>query len=200
MNIELLYEVKVDDKIVIKQRPAESFLLQFLQLLDGAMRHAYNTTMGAYQNITDTAGVTKLFGAKAAGVNVAQYFAALSPAGNLTYGIVVGSGNTAPTNTDITMDTVITEGAGAGQLNYQATAFVIAQVVGANVDFILQRAAINNSGGDVTVRESGIRVFSLDSEAGPNTHSLQIIRDVFGDVVVGNLQTITVTYTLMTTV
>ncbi|MBA7698237.1 hypothetical protein ES703_106913 [subsurface metagenome] len=70
--------------------------------------------------------------------------------------IIVGSGDTPVTISDTGLAARINHGAGAGQLSYQ-TATVNASTVSApNCGFIVERAFINNSGAEITVRESGI--------------------------------------------
>jgi hypothetical protein len=77
--------------------------------------------------------------------------------GNDLKGIAVGSNNTAPTPLDYILNTKIANGSGAGQLNYQAqTSSQGTTVVGAVTSFILERIFVNNSAGDVIVREVGI--------------------------------------------
>ena len=113
--------------------------------------------------------------------------------GILTKGIIVGTGTTAPTNTDYVMESPIAHGTGAGELQYQATTYTWADVVGANVDAIITRTFLNGSGGTVTVNEIGI--YCLD------TQSYLELRDVLAaGVDVENGETLTVQYTLRTTV
>ncbi len=72
--------------------------------------------------------------------------------------IVVGSGFAAVTISDYSLGTQIAHGSGAGQLTYQAPTVNESVVSGPNCSFLVERAFVNNSGGDVTVKESAIYV------------------------------------------
>lgn len=93
-------------------------------------------------------------------INGAAVFAYEGLIGDVSKGIVVGSGNVVPTPGDFTL-TLIGQGVGANQLQYQIqTAPIGTTITGANTAFTLQRLMINASGGDVTVNEIGIYCIS----------------------------------------
>lgn len=171
------------------RRVSRSFVQQFLKLLNVHMEHAYGGGHTGPQ-VTDTSNTTRTLTFIAAD----SHLAVDAPEDNDTYGIVVGSDNTAESNTQYVLGTQIADGTGAGQLDYGAHVWIDAQVVGANVDLQIQRTFINNSGGGVTVEECGIYVKSY------NVYFFMIIRDVTGTVTVNDGQTLTVDYTLRTTV
>lgn len=92
--------------------------------------------------------------------------------GGVTSGIILGSGSTTPTPADFVIETLISNGSGAGQLNYQQqTGVQGVQVSGANTSFVFQRLFVNNSAGNVSVRELGLYTFTGGS-------SFLIYRDV----------------------
>lgn len=96
------------------------------------------------------------------------------------YGIVFGSGTNAATPQDYKLQTIITQGNGAGQLNFQAQTSIQAPIaVGANTSFVLQRIATNNSGAPVTVTEQGIYV-QINSSA---SQTICIYRDLDTQIV-----------------
>lgn len=79
--------------------------------------------------------------------------------GDATKGIAVGSGTGAPAPGDYVLGTLIANGSGANQLNYQAQTSIQGAVIsGANTSFILERLFTNNSGGSITVNEIGMFV------------------------------------------
>ncbi len=116
-------------------------------------------------------------------------------AGVDTYGIVVGTGTTAPTNTDYDLDTKIAHSAvgAAGCLNYQADTFVAPTVSGPNVDFDISRTFLNETGSTITVEEVGIIVRNADI----GKYHL-IMRNLSTKVVLDGY-TLTVVYTQRTT-
>ena len=76
-----------------------------------------------------------------------------------TYGIVVGSGNTANVSVKSTMVSLIApipNGTGAGQLTYQATSFGTPSISGNATSWIITRNFVNLSGNTVSVSEVGI--------------------------------------------
>lgn len=79
------------------------------------------------------------------------------PVGSSTSGIVFGTGNTPPATTDYKLGLIIPQGAGSGQLSYQAQSTLSTLAVsGQNTSFSLQRVAINNSGSTITPVEEAL--------------------------------------------
>lgn len=166
--------------------PSHSFLLQFLSLLGG-----YWGGFNASTDVTNTSRACTNGGYMA---NTSYWFNFNATEHTQTHGIVVGinTGVTAESNTNYKLDTIINHGVTSGTLHYGGQQFVIPQVVGSNVDMILSRDFYNQSGGSITVKEVGMYVLA--------GYSFCIVRDVVSDTPVANADTLTVQYTLRTTV
>lgn len=167
--------------------PSHSYVIQLLELFECFFDHKGKSATdvnGAETTILGGGGHLSMTGRVNAGV------------GNDTYGLVVGTnaGPTVEDNENYKLDTKITDGGGAGQLNYQATTFVNARVVGPNVDVDISRVFPNTSGGTVTVKEIGI---ICKNTLGIYYHLL--LRDVVSDEAVLDGYSLTVVYTLRTT-
>ena len=179
-------------------RNSHSFVIQFLQMLQGSMEHAYAGTNSYAMTDTGNTSRTVAIGINS-GVHYSGYHWSLNaPVDGDTYGIVVGTDNTAETNTDYVLGTQIADGSGAGQLDYSSHTWTDAAEVGANVDMYVQRPFINNSGGGITIEETGIYVTVQDS--GATQRYFCIVRDTTGGVTVNDGQTCTVEYLFRTTV
>lgn len=184
VNMELYHQITITDKdgkIVRKTRlkRSKSFVRAFLQIIQSQAWVAIVSIL----DITNTAR----------NINSGT-FVMNAGATVITHGIVAGinTGAAAEANTDYKLDTIIAHGAAAGLLSYGAMGQIAAQVVGANVDYQVNRALLNNSGAAITIKEIGIYVLTINSFC--------IVRDVVADTAVANGQTATVTYTLRTTV
>ena len=167
-----------------KTRACHSLVLAFLQILEVQLYPSSGVS------IKDSSGSDNVT------VDNAASFNAEGGATQVAWGIVVGTGSTPQANDDYVMETLIAHGSGATQLNYGATSKVAAQVVGGNVDFVLQRTFVNGSGGTINVTEFGIY---MSSNTGSGTDYNLGMHDVVGAVAVLNGQTLTVTYTFRTT-
>jgi len=197
-SMELLVRLVVKDSKgrIIKDtgtKPSRSFVIAFLTFISACMRE---TTLNPI-DITNTARIYYATGAF-------QTFLINAGVGGTDRGIVIGSGSTPATNTDYKLETMIAHGSGAGQMTYGAQVVNAAGVVGANVDLVIQRTYTNNSGGDVTINEVGLYnrravAYAPDPPGGACTHCS--IRDVLvSAVIVPNMCSVTVYYTLRTTV
>lgn len=93
-------------------------------------------------------------------------------AGDYNKGILVGTGSTPVNISDYKLETPITHGSAAGQLNHKAVTFDAFQLIGSTARFTLRRQFENLSGGTITVNEVGI--YARDS--GPYDYC--IVRDV----------------------
>ena len=117
-------------------------------------------------------------------------------AGSVAKGIVAGSGINAESLEDFVLQTLITEGAGAGQLNYatqEAHAITYGGLVLTNT---LVRYLNNNSGGDVSINEVGLIASIWIS----NQYPFLVVRDHLGAVVtVPTTGQCKVTYTVQLT-
>jgi len=189
-TLELLKRLFVTNKegeIVFDSglQPSHSFVLQFLEAfyaMCSATAYAV-TTIGNVETAWPGAEVISLNGAAA----------------NVYEGIVVGTGTVAEASSDIAMGALIANGVGAGQLQYGLQGFTQPAIAGANVDFVMTRTFINGSGSTITVTEIGIH--EQDSTHDTATTSRLAIRDVLASgVAVADAATLTVQYTLRTTV
>ena len=170
-----------------------SYVIQFLEMLRGALLNNV-----ASVNATDVDGAETLIWYNSGAIQGSGRINAL--AGDDTYGIVVGTnaGSTPENNENYELDTKIIHSAvgAAGQLNYQAVTMLTARVVGANIDLDVSRAFLNETGSTITVKEIGLQ---SEQTSGPSKYHL-LLRDVVTDEDVLNGFTLTVIYTLRTTV
>jgi len=189
--VRIYYTITVRDikgKIIKRmRRRSRSFLIQFLEIM-----YIHHAQVGSI-DVTPISGGTDVWG------NTAVPMANCA-AGETEAGILVGTGTTAKSNTDYALATQIAHGTGSGQLSYGSQAFTQPAVVGANVDYVLTRTFQNGSGASITVNEIGFAVGEATAAPTTTTGRL-IIRDVLAaGVAVGNGQTLTVEYTIRTTV
>lgn len=115
-------------------------------------------------------------------------------AGVSAYGLVVGTGTNAVTLTDNKLQTQIAHGNGAGQLAYAAGTFNAPTTSGSDRYWEAVRTFTNNSGGDITVNEVGVYVFSS------NPYYYCVARDLTGGVLIANTKVGTLTYRFKITV
>lgn len=170
------------------EKEAHSYLIQFLEFIcamfDSVITSATNTD-GAESTIYTQTGELPDFFFTNAGIN------------NDAYGIIVGTnaGSTPEDNTNFKLDTKIAEGSGAGQLTHNATTLDAPAVVGTNVDCVIKRSFTNNSGSTITVKETGVRV-----RYNPTGKHHLIMRDIVSDTPIPDLCSLSVYYTMRTTV
>lgn len=80
--------------------------------------------------------------------------------GSVTNGLILGTGSTAVTASDYKIETIIPHGNSANQLNYQNQgAQQGCEITDLTTAFILQRLFVNNSGGQIDVREIALYSF-----------------------------------------
>jgi hypothetical protein len=191
--IEIYYRLLLHDRKgkIIKDTgeiPSHSYVIQFLELINGYFD-------GVAITATDVNGAeSTLLGTS----RIAYYGNLNAPATNDTFGIVVGTnaGLTPVSNTDYKLDTKILHGSAiADKLKYGAVTFTAPAVVEANIDMVIVRTFINDSGGTITVKEIGIICKNTT-----DTKYHLLLRDVVADEAVLDGYTLTVTYTLRTTV
>ena len=193
-EVQLLIRLVVrdpDGKILSDtgQKPSKSFVIQFLEFIYGLFDGA------AVIDATDVDNAENYiyWGGREADLQLHV----LAPINTSIYGIVVGTGDTAETNTDYKLDVQLTEGVGAGNITHGAMVVGTTAVVGANVDLLLNRAFPNNTGSTITVKEAGLYT---ELEFVPFKYHC-IIRDVLGTPIdIPDLCALTVYYTLRTTV
>jgi hypothetical protein len=90
--------------------------------------------------------------------------------GDLTKGIIVGTGAVAVAADDYCMGAAIAHGSGAGQLVYDASAFLPLDVVGNTMTIVTSRMVTNSSGGVITFTEIGLYLKGIIS--------VMVLRDI----------------------
>ena len=136
-----------------RKRLCKSFLKQFMQFMEIALCHNYGG--GSTTNILDTSNTLRTISAWY-GIDcfyTYKFLGTLAELTNANYGIVVGTGVNAVTTSDYALQTPIANGAGAGQLSYGLTGYVGTVTLPGSCTLQLTRTFINNSGGDITVKE-----------------------------------------------
>lgn len=174
------------------QMESKSFVIQFLEFVYGMLKSP------ADLNATDVLGNESfIYESRQDAYQNCRIDAAINVD---THGIVVGSGDTAEANDDYKLETQLTEGVGAGQITHNACSIdESAAVVGPNVDLIILRSFVNNTGAVRTVAEVGIYKIMETRAVGIKYHC--IIRDVLAaSVNVPDKCSLSVYYTLRTTV
>lgn len=199
-TIQLLYRIDIFDpkgKLykTTGDQPSHSFVKQFLQLMEILMAHPYDSYPDSV-TIVDTGGSGRSYSASQSSY-ISHLMATEAGAGNTTYGILVGTGETAPATGDYSLETQISHGTGAGQLSYGATTVDHATEIGANMDMIITRAFVNGSGASITIKECGIVVRHM--HWGSGYYYFLIIHDAANQAVPDGY-TAYVTYTIRTTV
>jgi hypothetical protein len=175
---------------------SKSFVRQFLELLYTQMGGVYywkadQPYQHPYVIIVSTKGLKKAAFADDA------IFDCSGAASDQNMGIMVGIGTTAPTIDDYALETRITHGTGAGQMQYGDVAFGLPTSDASTSHFTITRDFANASGGLITVSEIGLYVrCSVVNYSGYHEDDyFMIIRDVIsGGIDVPDGQTLTVNY------
>lgn len=195
-GVQLLIRAVVKDpdgKIIedTGQKPAKSFVIAFLRAINQIFDYE-----AAERDAVDIFGVMSFIASS--GATTAQQLVILGLINNSSYGIVVGTGNTAVTNADYKLETRLSHGAGVGNISYGVGTMGTASVVGPNVDLPdIKRTFTNNTGVLIVVREVGI--YSRMTLAGGKYHCL--VRDVLAPSInVPDKCSLTIYYTFRTTV
>uniref|UniRef100_A0A6M3M117 Uncharacterized protein n=1 Tax=viral metagenome TaxID=1070528 RepID=A0A6M3M117_9ZZZZ len=182
-----------DGKITDHRGPmrSKSFVRQFLDLL---WIQSFPLGEPVAFNVRDITNVVRT-------INFGSHiFGCDGGAGIVTLGIIVGTGNTAPTITDHVIETPIAHGVGAGQLQYGAVTYGAPASDATTSQFTITRDFANGSGGLITINEIGLYVEGYDG-AGAAIYDFMTIRDVIGGgVPVPNGQTLTINYRPQATV
>ena len=122
----------------------------------------------------------------------------LTPAAQIDKGIVVGSGTTAESFEDYVLQTPITEGTGAGQLNAVASENHSMSYAALVLKDEQVRYFNNNSGGDVSINE--VAIYDGIYAAGGGRYNACMTRDKLGaTVTVPDTGQVKVTYTIQLT-
>lgn len=187
--------VKKKDGTVRERREmkSKSFVRQFFDILLGQMKQI--PELGPVR-ILDTSNEERELAF--AGIN----FACEALVTDDTYGIVAGTGTTAPTISDYALETQIADGVGAGELQYGDVAFGVPASNATFSHFTVTRDFSNASGAQITVNEIGLYVKVLRGSmyvavgGGRDITSIHMtIRDVIaGGIDIPNGETLTVNY------
>jgi len=189
------YQLTITDKhgkIVrrTRKRRCRSWVKQWLQIFEVYTAHDYGSAPVSVSTL-DTSNTAR---ANTFDATVYNNLAMFALDNDSTYGLVVGTGTGAESNTDYALGTQIDHGVGSGQLDHGAHSKTTTAVVGSNVDYQISRTFYNGSGGSISVTEIGIYLKSKSAWI------FCILRDVISAVAVANTQTLTVTITFRTTV
>ncbi|MBA7678522.1 hypothetical protein ES703_86798 [subsurface metagenome] len=187
MKYELWYSVVVRDrhgKVVSRERRrSKSFLKAWNEIIYIQCHYAGTV------NITDTGNTVRAIPRHATNLTMN------APAGNINYGIRVGTGNTPVAIDDYALETPIAEGTGAGQMEHLVCTVATSVVAAPSCSFLVSRTIVNNSGGLITVREAGIYMFISSFVVG------DAVRDVLvAPQAVPNGGSITIDWTIKVTV
>ena len=180
---------------------SHSFTLQFQQIMIDALWSRVEQTVSVNPtnttaSVRDTTNTLRqLVAATAQAYN--NIPCANAPVATVAYGILAGTGATAPASTDYNIQTLIAQGSGSGQLQYQATTVGSSGIVGANVDTIIARVIVNGSAGTITITEIGLVIQMTDS--GNNWRNFLVIHDSVSQAVNAGTVAI-VSYDIRTTV
>ena len=195
MNDEVFYRlVKRNAKgKVVKDTgliPIRSYVMQFLELIEGWIT-------STNKQATDVDGTEQYIFYSSGEAN--DYGLVKAPIGDDLYGVLVGTnaGVTPEANDNYKLDTKIEHsGTGeAGKMNHQATIITAPAPFEGNIDMNVSRAFINETGSTITMKE--IAIYCKNST---HTKYHMLLRDVVVDQAVDDAETLTVTYTLRTTV
>ena len=184
---------KVTDHRIMR---SQSFVRQFLELLYAQVAGVfYWKSTQPYQfpvvHLMNTSGMKKP--AYAYG----EIFDCAAGAGDQNKGIMVGIGTTVPALDDYQLETRITHGIGAGQLQYGNIAFGLPASDPTTSQFTITRDFANASGGSITVNEISlyVRARAVTHGGGTENQYFMVIRDVIsGGIAVPDGQTLTVNY------
>jgi hypothetical protein len=184
---------RVTDHRIMK---SGSFVRQFLELLYTQVAGIfYWSSIQPYQfpvvQVMNTSGIRKPVYA------YEGIFDCAAAVGDQNKGIMVGTGITAPTINDYKLETRITHGTGAGQLQHGDVAFGLPASDPTTSQFTITRNFANASGGSITVNEIGlyVRARAVSYGGGTEDQYFMVIRDVIaGGIAVPNGQTLTVNY------
>jgi len=172
---------------VVKE--SESYVQQFLEMLYLLMNMSPSSAPVSIRDTLNTLRDTYMPFKNGAGAGYVSDV--LAGAGDVTFGTVVGTGNTAPVITNYVMETLIAHGVGGGQLQYSVVTFGAPASDATTSQLTITRNFANGSGGAITVNEIGLYARVFDGAA----RYIMLIRDVIGGgIAVPNGQTLTTNY------
>jgi len=170
--------------------PSRSFVRQFLDCMKAEMSNGSSSgkdTTGS--NVTIPGSRYQYGGWTCYGLHRAD-----AAEHNDDYGILVGTSDVAPTNSDYAMSSLITDGSGAGQLNYGQMTFYDPLEEAGYIEITMARTFYNAGSDNVVVKEIGFAVHQ--NFAGKD---FLWIRDVLDSpITVEPAQTLTVQYIMKT--
>jgi hypothetical protein len=166
------------------EQEGHSWTLQFLQYLC----QQFNNSVVLTSQVKTIDGVARsVSGGFTATINAA--------AGDLTKGIVLGTGNAVNSPTDYALQAICTHGSGSNQLSYGSMSFIEALVISSSTAIVLTRQVTNSGVASVTVAEIGLYFSYI--YVNPNSYSYCVIRDKLDSpVVITAGSTKTVQYTI----
>lgn len=142
---------------------------------------------------TDTGGTSRTLRCTQGGSGDRPNGSCAAGATDTTYGIVVGTGQTAVSPADTKLGTQIGHGTSSGQLQYGGTSFSSVSTTSTQSKFSVTRGFTNGSGASVTLYEIGVYVNFNDT--GQTIRKFCLIRDLQTQTV-NNGATLTATLTL----
>jgi len=183
-EIEIIVQDKHGKTIKHLKKPMDSFVRNFMNYIHFADP--------GYWTCFDRNGTGVTFQSVSSGDNYLHSVYILASEGEDEYGILVGSSDVAFDPTQYDLDSPITHGTGAGQLEYGAMS-----VVDVGDEYkTWQRAFDNSSGADVVVKEIGIAVKANRYEGGSVVaYYILLARDVITSTTVPNGGRLIVKYT-----
>lgn len=177
LELEIVHK-RADGSVKYKKTfKARSYVTAYLVILQEQM-DATNAV-----SILDTGGVSRVIGTDSSNFDIT------ASSGDVTHGIVLGTGTNTPTPADYQLQLPIAHGVGAGQLSYGVTTAGGAGAVGNRSTMLITRGVTNNSGNPITVNE-----VALVCTATSSNWKILITRDVIpSGRVIANLESVTFT-------
>jgi len=123
-----------------------------------------------------------------------------APAGNTSFGIVVGTGTNPNSSSTYALQSLIPNGTTAGTLNYSASTIGGGGASGNTASFIASRSMVNNSGGTITINEVALYAAVRDATTTSNIEYFAIARDVLASPIsLAKGATVSIYYTFQVT-
>ena len=198
MKFDIYATVELKDakgKTTLKfTKPLNSYVLGLIDILQGL----FNATAAPSNvSIPDTANSARAFNTLNLLWNngYPMGFQANAASANDTYGIQIGTSNTAIGIADYHLNTKITHGTTSGKLQYGACSIGAAGTTGTTRQFTISRTFTNLSGGDITVEEVGLILGAYYS----SSYGYFMIEHSLLNFTVTNGTSGTVTYTISAT-
>jgi hypothetical protein len=191
MNIRAYLKVKVIDEngkcTYYRRYRSRSFVANFLRVL------FTNLSEQSVNNLNTSGG----------SYSISRYdsMAVSDGSNDSSYGILIGSGTSAPTIIDSNLSQVISNGAGVGQMQYGAVSVTGAVTnTSTNSGYItVTRTLTNNSGSSITVSEVGLVAWSSNQAEQTNQFYL-IIHDLLpSPITVPNGSSLSLSYEIQVT-